>query len=150
MRRCGTSRAGRTFVARKNAVRRRASAAVWCSLAAFPILLMVAGVHDYARLLRSRADLERALDAAVLVGVRAPAAERAAIAGPLLAAGAAHAGLTLGAARWESGVDGSFAGRATASERLLFGSVLGLDATRIGAAATAQADGPVIVSRLTN
>ncbi len=64
MRRCGTSRAGRTFVARKNAVRRRASAAVWCSLAAFPILLMVAGVHDYARLLRSRADLERALDAA--------------------------------------------------------------------------------------
>ncbi len=150
MRRCGTSRAGRTFVARKNAVRRRASVAVSCSLAAFPILLMVAGVHDYARLLASRADLQQALDAAVLVGVLAPAAERAGIAGPLLAAGAAHAGLTLAAATWGSEADGSFRGSAVGSRRLTFGSALGLDAARFGASATARADGSGIAARLTN
>lgn len=115
----------------------RGSPAVVFSLAAFPAILFAGAAIDYAQLVRSRTELQHALDRAVLAGAKAASAQRNSVAATILAGVIASSSFTDVTADWKNNPDGSFSGLATASRTLLFASVFGQGAATIGAAATA-------------
>ena len=118
---------------------RAASAAVVFSLAVVPVVLFLGATVDYARYVRSKADLQQAVDSAVLAGVRAASTQRTTVAGSMLSGAAGQATFAALSATWKTNADGSFTGAATASLKLLFASAFGVNTATIGASATAAA-----------
>ncbi len=109
------------------------------ALALVPLIAAVGAGVEYGRASASRADLQSAMDAAVLLGASKPLAERVAAAEAAFRAGRRPGDVALGTVTFVTNPDGSFTGTASASKPMLL--TVGLGRTELPLRVTATAMG---------